>query len=165
MVYRAVWLNIVSKVGILIHFYLLCNNFPKKSIGNLHKHEGRIFTFGIVAQYDPAEGKFQFIYPIPDTPFSCFGKKRAKRSRHRSGLFTKTPPPMYHPSETGKACIIFTKRASVPTCALPNFSKPSYFSKIGRAARAEPPPSARHALYCHVVRTPRGISSACGWGT
>ena len=47
-----------------------------------------------------------------------------QRNRHRRELFTKTPPPMYLPSETRRCPVRLPRRESVPTFALP-FFRPS----------------------------------------
>ena len=93
---------------------------------------------GIAGQFWYITLKFQFCELMTGVTFLCPNKKVTKEVGIGGGFFTKTPPPIYHPSETGKADGISTKLASVPTCGLPNCIAKSKY--LGRAARAEPPP-------------------------
>ena len=57
-------------------------------------------------------------------PFSCFGKKRAKRSRHRRGLFTK--PGFSGAIAPGNRLIQFAARRTAPSYVPPLLNRKKF---------------------------------------
>jgi len=138
-----------------MHFY----NFWKNAQGT-----GLLRRFSLVKcnnrkkTDNPKKYKFQFIDQFDGDvkPFSCFGKKRAKRSRHRGGADRRSL------SEHEISSIILPRlRAALPYVPLP--------ALIERTAVVEAPETGTAA---QIIRTwvstpksiPAGSSTGAGWG-
>ena len=113
--------------------------------------------------------KLEFVELTPFTPFSCFGKKRAKRSRHRGGAVRwpapapEPPAPMYptRPALT-KALEHLNlnpeQSKNVPIFALQYGAVQNRQGGESGAAAV----SKTATMCCHVVRASRGYSVRAG---
>ena len=113
--------------------------------------------------------KMMFIAPLRTMPFSCFGKKRAKRSRHKGHCASRSRAP--NPSPCVSPAALTTPRSTLTyilsTTKMFRFL-PCRGSVSGIRQGGESGAAAISKVVtrcCHVVRTSRGFFGACGWGT
>ena len=110
-----------------------------------------------------------FIPPFGTMPFSCFGKKRAKRSRHKGHCASRSRAP--NPSPCVSPAALTTPRSTLTYILsttkmfrfLPCSGSASGIRQGGESGAAA---ISKTATMCrHVVRTSRSFFDACGWGT
>ena len=102
-------------------------------------------------------------------PFSCLGKKRAKRNRHKGHCASRSRAP--NPSPCVSPAALLTVRSTLTYILstakmfrfLPCSGSASGIRQGGESGAAAISKAA--AMCRHVVRTSRSFFDACGWGT
>ena len=111
-------------------------------------------------------GELMFIAPVGVMPFSCFGKKRAKRSRHKGHCASRSRAP--NPSPCVSPAALLTVRSTLTYILstakmfrfLPCSGSASGIRQGGESGAAANSKTA--TSYRHVVRTSRSFSVRAG---